>query len=383
MAGVCLVVVCITLSLGLWPFHSPRNDVTWIPQGGLEFGKYGTVIAPGPLKGASSSSRTGGSIEVWVRPDHWTFATILSLYRPDQGLLLRLRQSLTDLELIEETGITASRETRARIVVHGALAPALQQKKPVFIAVTAGLRGTTIYVDGSLATAAPDFRLPMASFGGRLILGDSPRQPDSFRGEFRGLAIYDTELTVGQILHHYQNWAQDRGSQHQDVHELALYRFNEEAGDLVHNDAGPEGVLYIPNKYVVIDKIYLEPIWREFDLSGSYWRGNLKNIIGFLPPGFCLYAYFRAVGPRRRRAALLTVASAALVSIAIEALQGALPTRDSGTTDIVTNVFGAWLGVMCYRDVYLGLVRRFPWLGWFGSNQSGSRNVRLKRTGCA
>jgi len=52
LAGfLCFIVLCITLSLGLWPFHAPRNDVTWLNDGsGLAFGKQGTVMSLGVLK---------------------------------------------------------------------------------------------------------------------------------------------------------------------------------------------------------------------------------------------------------------------------------------------------------------------------------------------
>ena len=62
---------------------------------------------------------------------------------------------------------------------------------------------------------------------------------------------------------------------------------------------------------------------------------------------------------------LVTLVCGIFVSLAIEVLQGPLPTRDSGTTDIVTNAIGTWLGVLCYSHVYPSVVRRFPWLGWF------------------
>jgi hypothetical protein len=29
LALICLAVLCITLTLGLWPFHAPRNEVSW------------------------------------------------------------------------------------------------------------------------------------------------------------------------------------------------------------------------------------------------------------------------------------------------------------------------------------------------------------------
>ena len=365
MAAVCLVVVSITLSLGLWPFHSPKNDVTWMPQGGLKFGRYGTVIGSGPLKAPRSSSASCGSIELWTQPDHWTSATILAFYRPEERLLVTLRQSLTDLELVAETGDEEDGMKKARLIVDDALAPALRQNQPVFITVTVGPERTMIYVDGALVKAVSRSLIPQDAFLGRLIVGDSPRQPDSFSGQVLGLAIYDTELNRETILQHYRGWIWHGWPDVEQTQlNIALYTFNEKTGAVVHNNARAEGDLRIPEHYAVVDKIWLEPFWREFNFSRSYWSGNLKNIIGFMPLGFCFYAYF-AVAGQCSRAVLLTLIGGALVSLAIEVLQGPLPTRDSGTTDIITNTIGTWLGVLCYRRIYLDMARLLPWFGWF------------------
>lgn len=365
MAGVCLVVVCITLSLGLWPFHSPRNEVRWIPQGGLEFGKYGTVIGSGMLKPGSSSSGPGGSIEIWALPDRRNSATILSLYRPEEHLLVTLNQSITDLEVAAEFEDSPWPKREWHFFAGEAFGPAIVQKRPVFITVTSSPAATKVYLDGKLVETTSRLFIPQAAFGGRLIVGDSPRQPNSFSGNLLGLAIYGGELDGDQVAKHYQSWVlHGRPGIEPEPRPVALYLFNEQAGDVAHSEIQADNDLYIPPRYMVLDKILLEPIWKEFSFSGGYWSGNLKNVVGFVPLGFSFFALFSSMWPERP-AATVTVGCGVLVSLTIELLQGPLPTRDSGTTDIVTNAFGAWLGVVCYRDVYLGLVRRFPWLGWF------------------
>ena len=199
----------------------------------------------------------------------------------------------------------------------------------------------------------------------RFVLGDSPGQTDSWSGQLLGLAIYRRELTAAQVLRHYETWTQgEQPDLSDDEDNTALYLFNERAGNVVHNQAKSGVDLYIPEKYAVLDRIFLEPFWKEFNMSRSYWDSAFKNIVGFIPFGFCLCACLSA--RKIRRAALATVILGTLVSLTIETLQAYLPTRDSGTTDIFTNMLGTYIGVIACR-VVSPIAARFSWLHFVAS----------------
>ena len=159
-------------------------------------------------------------------------------------------------------------------------------------------------------------------------------------------------LTPPQVARRYETWTRmGEPEMTGDERYAALYLFKEHGGNLVHNQSGPGPDLLIPEKYQIEDQTFLMPFWKEgFDFSWGYWENVIKNIGGFVPLGFFFCAWF-SLKRSTRRAALVTTILGALVSITIEVLQAYLPTRDSGTTDIITNTFGTWVGVMLYRYV--------------------------------
>ena len=351
---LCLAVLGVILSLGLWPFYVPANDVAWLgKRNGLRLGSDSTVISAGAFQ-AEGRGPGSGSLEIWLQPAWvWVSSTFLAFRGTGGGEPFRMRQSLADLEL--RTGGTA------KLYVD----EIFRQRRPRFITVTSGAAGTVVYVDGVAAKAAPGFQLSATDFAGRLILGDSPEQTDSWAGTLSGAAVYQGELTAAEVLKHYQTWTQE-GRPEIDASERcrALYLFDERAGTVVRSRVDPGIDLQIPARYMVVDKKFLEPVWEEFSLSGSYASAALKNIVGFVPVGFVFFAYLSGVRGIRR-AALVTVLLGTLISLTIEVLQGFLPTRDSGTTDLFTNTLGTWLGVWLYLRLHRWAAATFPWLPLF------------------
>jgi hypothetical protein len=354
---VCLVVLAVILMLGLWPCYIPVNDVTWL-QGrpGLRFGRNSTVISSRSIRMSRPGQEPGASVEICLEPGRiWGDGTFLGFYAPERSFQLLLRQSLTDLEI-------QTRQKRPGGLATAKLyaADVFRKARPLFVTVTSGPRGTMVYIDGVLVKAAAEFWLPAEDFAGRLLIGDSPGQTDSWAGYIFGLAVYHRELQQPQVARHYLTWTQ-KGFPDiaRDAGYVALYQIDEHSGRIVHDKSGSGLDLFIPERYLVVDQILLEPFWQEFSMSRSYWSAVLKNVVGFIPVGCCFYAWFMAC--RVKRAAFATVILGTAISLTIEILQAYLPTRDSGTTDIFTNTLGTWVGVVSYRFVRPFVSGRFPW----------------------
>ncbi len=347
-------VLCGILTLGLWPFQRPRNAVAWLGnENGLRFGDYGTILSSGTFQMAGSEDEASCSLEIWLQPGLTSDSnTFLSFSTPENPLQFSLHQYLSNLVLKRET--RGDQRRAAVISIEGIF----HQIKPVFITITSGTLATTMYVDGALASTFPEFRVGK-DFTGQLVIGTSPVKPDSWPGQLRGLAIYHRELTAEQVLKHYETWTT------KGVPELlgnervtALYLFNEHAGKVLHNAVRPGIDLYIPMRFSLLHEVFLKPFWKEYKPRWDYLQDALMNVFGFIPLGFCFYAHWTSARPIRS-AAFVTVFLGLAVSLTIEALQSYLPTRNSGTTDLITNTLGTFLGVkLCSLQVVRALLAR-------------------------
>ena len=369
IGALSTLTLCGILVAGLWPFHSPKNQVHWLGnQNGIRIDRYGTIVSSGHFEPASSG-RPSCSLEMWLKPRlTWDKGTFLAFYNPLDGQF-SLQQYYTDL-LLQRHGKNEHRQTD--LYVDGVF-----RRKQALITITSDGQDTAVYIDGNLVTRSSQFRLSLKDLVGELILGSTPLQSHSWSGQLRGLAIYRNELTTDQVAQHYEGWTH-KGKPAVDESNLplALYLFDEQTGNIVHNQVKPGIDLYIPDRYLVVDQIRLEPPWSEFRTQRSYFKDAVINIAGFIPLGFFFGAYF--ISARQvKHGVLATIIFGALVSLAIEVLQSYLPTRDSGVTDVITNTLGTGVGVALYRVAALPLARASApkhWASFFGVSRHGANN---------
>jgi hypothetical protein len=224
---------------------------------------------------------------------------------------------------------------------------AFQRNRPIFVTLTSGTDGTAVYIDGVRARSAPHFGLSAKNVSGEIVMGTSPVWLSTWVGWVRGLAIYDRELTPGEVSGHYTIWTGNGPAETLEHEAIAFYRFNERAGSVVHNSgtAGPD--LEIPASFKVPHGTFLEMPWDGESVSLNV-PDMAVNIVGFMPFGFFFCAYLVSIGGNRH-AALTTIVLGALVSLAIEILQKYIPTRDSDMMDLITNTLGTAAGASLYQ----------------------------------
>jgi VanZ family protein len=346
--ALCICIVCGMLCAGLWPFHSPANQVHWLKDGnGLVFGRYGSIVSAGAFHASAAKDSDSGSLELWVEPQRLdSKRTILSFDESEHiGTPFSLRQNKDGLIVtrynIDDRGIVRTAWFGVKSI--------FRENEPAFVTVTVEPRDTLVYVDGTLAAATPVLGSSDNNLTGRLVLANSPSVSDSWSGRILGLAIFQHQLTPAEVMQNYASWTKN---QHPLIAEgeapAALYLFSERGGDIARNELDPTTNLNIPAHYSVLHPLFLSSVRRDYKSTWTYWKDVGVNIVGFIPLGFCVLAYLASVRSMKR-AVVTTVALGFSISVTIEVLQSFLPTRSSGMTDIITNTIGTVIGVVLYR----------------------------------
>jgi hypothetical protein len=346
LGTTCLLVLCGVLVAGLWPFRAPKNEVSWVSEGsGLLFEKYGSILSSGAFRASESREAAACSLEIWLQPSMDYSGTILAYYWPEDSVVpFRLWQSHGYLG-IQRTSLDQFHHAE-RVQVY--TADIFRRGKSVLVTIGSGPAGTTIYADGLLTKKFPDLRLSSQDFTGQLVLGNAPMGINPWSGQLKGLAVYDRELTGAEASQHYANWTKNTPPDFANSEGVvAFYPFNEGKGSVVHNQMDSRTDLLIPKRFFVLNEQFLEPPWKEFYPTWSYWSNVAVNIAGFVPFGFVFHGYFSSVR-KIKRALMVTVILGFIVSLTIEVLQAFLPTRDSGMTDLITNTSGTALGAMLW-----------------------------------
>jgi len=349
LGPICVLIVCGLLTAGLWPFNPfLKNDVNWLTdQNGLRFGDKGTVFSSGTFEVPTSNEKPFCSLEIWLQPaleDVNESVMILAFYTPDNPLQFGLKQYRDGL-VVRDYRDEQKRLSTAQI----GFEHAFRQAEPVLFTITLGPNGASVYRNGVWAKAFPQIGLSCKNLSGQLVIGNSPITDNAWQGKLFGVAIYSQELTSEAVSRHYTMWTHERvpeGVAREGVR--ALYSFRERSGRIIHNNIGPGPDLYIPKIFRILHKKMLAPPWEEFAPKLSYVWDILINIVGFIPFGFFFCAYLTC-NRQWNRATVVTVVLGGIISATIEVLQGFIPSRVSGVTDIITNTLGTSLGVILWR----------------------------------
>lgn len=358
----CIVVLGVILVAGLWPFCAPENQVQWLPgQNGLQFGGRGIAIGESPFHELSPAGPA--VLEICLRPAGSSGSgTILAFDDfPNPNYVFALRQFNGSLAVQRPNHEPPGNLVREWWATRGVFSG----KEPVVLTIASTQDKATLYVNGAQVSESKFHNDLARDLSGTLVLGSSVVQ-DGWRGQITGVAIYSSLLTPAEIEHHASRWLQGQTPFAEgEPLPVALYRFNERAGDTVCDaSAHARDSLQIPPRYRLVHREFLTPVWAQYRsrwdgwMTRSYWSDVALNVAGFIPFGYFFATWFFLIRftSRPRLTALLL---GMLVSFVIESVQYFLPTRDSSMTDLLTNTIGTALGV--------ALSRKAPFEDWIAS----------------
>ena len=359
-----ILVIIVTLLFGLWPLNFfSENQVRWIAQqDGIQFYKQGlsTRRASGGVIYSDSpvDVRTRShifvptTIEIYIEPHERRgggLAHIFSFHNGYPRSSLVIGQWKTELVIRSRDNQNDARDTYREIDLNDGL---ITNEKKLFT-ITSGPERTEIYVNGEPAKSYDiQSLIGVGHFSGYLNLGNSSIGHNAWVGNLYGLALYDTLLTSEQIRQHYELWSERSVDKAAAIEPepMILYTFAERTGDLVHNQMGNTNHLTIPSTFKALRREVVVQFWRDMYWDDGTVKDILVNILGFIPFALCMLIFLienRHMSPRR--AAFLTILAGATLSLIIETVQMALPTRTPSLLDVLCNTAGAAMGILLLR----------------------------------
>ena len=349
LASVLLWLGIFVAALYPFAFH-PRNDVNWV-EGGLGFGRHGIVLSQGPFLTESSGDNSSCSIEIFLKPGSLVgFDKFLVFLNPAHSEQLTLTQFRDGIVIWRQSGQGKHRRADERGVGHF-----FNSWQPMLLTITSGQKGSVVYSNGRPLERFPSFSLSRLAMNGILVFGTDTAHINTWSGQLRGLALYARELSPQEVAANFQNWLLASGAHwNDDPSRFALFTFRGGLGTVIRNLSPGEPDLVIPPSYLLPSKPFLVLPWDEFRSDWDYVNDLIRNVLGFVPLGFAVCGYFSLTG--NKKAVLVAVVMGALTSLCIEVLQGFIPQRESGTTDVLTNTLGTVLGAFLVQS---GPLRRF------------------------
>jgi hypothetical protein len=354
---ICISVLLGILVTGLWPFNFfPKNKVSWLPdRNGLQFNGQGIIINSNPwLKDKKPLFPDNSvSLDLWLLPLMETkdLPHIFTLYdgqATDVFMIGQWRSHLVIRSRVDNPAMGKRGKPYQEMGLHNALL----KNQEVFISITSGPEGSTLYLNGQRAQFYPHHRLLAGARSGnvRLILGNAATGHSGWTGSLLGLAIYDNVLTADQVSMNYQSLlANGPLSMKRGADPIGLYYFSERRGAIIHNSVEANDTLIIPEMFRPVQRVILDQPWQDFRWDSSFLWDVAINISGFVPLGFFFAVFVRRtmqIGSRRLYTLIAMLGFG--LSLAIEMLQIYLPTRYSQLSDVFCNVTGTILGLIMF-----------------------------------
>jgi VanZ family protein len=201
-----------------------------------------------------------------------------------------------------------------------------------------------LYKDGKKRNVRKTGPLNFSGWNGSypLVIGSEADGKFPWAGQIYSIKIFDQALSKKEI--------RDLSERKPNVLPLIDYSFEEaDKRTIRDHGVGQPADMTVPHYFKPYKRTFLESPWKEFLDYRHNMKDLLINVIGFIPLGFLLPICFARKRFSFIKALFLSILIGFSISITIEALQAFLPTRSSGTADLITNTSGTAMGVFLYK----------------------------------
>ncbi len=327
-----ILIVCITLWFGWYPFNFVSNNTVLIDE------KRNQALFNLSLNNNKPYERGMAYTKQMVTFDNSSGATfhfiltpsqrpeglgcILSLYDGNKQSPLIIAQWQDHLALFN--GVAGIHKKYQEV----GLRDQLLIGKTIALTIATTSEATEIFIDGKLMHRYAHFSLlgNNTTTRGKIIIGNNMYGTEPWHGSIDRVTIYDHG---------------DANSQNglPASPPLIDYRFETLADDIVSNRAGSAYNLFVPNHFKPLSHSFFSPVSvKSFSRKGGF-KDIFLNIIGFMPVSFCITIFVRALHQKTWLHFLTTIFLVFLFSLMIEATQAFLPSRISSQLDLFCNTF--------------------------------------------
>jgi len=343
-------ILIVTLFFGLYPkgFYF-KNNVRWSTDSpGIDFGKFGIAHSEPFIEGIVGDPAL--SIDIAIRPEAGAgkgFSHILTLHNGDDESQLMMGQWLSSIVLMNGNDYENKKKSK-KIWADTADA----DSDEIFVTVTSGIGGTSVYLNGQLVKKRKDLilKVPEGDSKSRLIIGNSIYGKSSWEGRVRGLAFYRDVFSDHRAALHYSEWIKNGNLRFAEKEKpLILYAFDEKTGIIAIDHGTGKNNLTIPERMTVLKMVFLDTSVEKLKTDSRFIKDFIINLLGFMPFGFIFSALlFRLRGKFPVHFILIAVGAGFLLSLFIEILQAWLPSRNSDAFDLILNTTGALFGSVMF-----------------------------------
>jgi hypothetical protein len=350
-------IFILTLFFGLNPrgFYF-KNNVRWSRDSpGLSFGNFGIAHTDPFIERIAGDPAL--TIEIVIRPDadsRKDFRHILTLHNGSDDSQLMLGQWRNSIVFMKGNDYE-NKKPGKRIWANTAAAGADE----IFVTLTSGIEGSSIYLNGQLVNMQKDLILEVPKGNkSQLIIGNSIYGKHAWEGSIRGLALYRSVLSAHSAAMHYSEWLKDGNFRFAEKEKTwVLYTFDENTGIKAIDHGTGKNDLTIPQRMTVFKMTFLESSLENLRVNSGLVGDIIINLFGFMPFGFIFSTLlFRLRGKFPIYFILIAGGTGFLFSLPIEILQAWLPSRDSSAFDLILNTTGALLGSILFGWVAIGKV---------------------------